>query len=229
MLTTNKLTKTFASGIATISIAAVAGIVNAPSASAQVVDSCANGGFFESAATLIPGTVVCGDKTFSNFSFSDPLVSDIISIENNGSEWDFDYNFTPDLVGDFDFTISYDVNIDPTNDQFFDLIELDSSVGAYLPEDGNVTIVKEIFDSFTGDLLLTLTSVDGSRDLDSILSLNTKHISVLDTITVTGEGILDDVVNGFTQDTHDVPEPGTILGLLAVGGLGMVSRFKKQK
>ncbi|MFN6235740.1 PEP-CTERM sorting domain-containing protein [Microcystis sp.] len=26
-----------------------------------------------------------------------------------------------------------------------------------------------------------------------------------------------------------MPEPGTILGLLGVGGLGMVSRFKKQK
>jgi len=31
----------------------------------------------------------------------------------------------------------------------------------------------------------------------------------------------------FSQTT--VPEPGTILGLLAVGGLGLVSRFKKQK
>ena len=30
----------------------------------------------------------------------------------------------------------------------------------------------------------------------------------------------------FSQTT---PEPGTILGLLAVGGLGLVSRFKKQK
>jgi hypothetical protein len=29
--------------------------------------------------------------------------------------------------------------------------------------------------------------------------------------------------------SQTVPEPGTILGLLAVGGLGLVSRFKKQK
>ncbi|WP_272081165.1 PEP-CTERM sorting domain-containing protein [Microcystis aeruginosa] len=35
----------------------------------------------------------------------------------------------------------------------------------------------------------------------------------------------------FRQSVHQtkVPEPGTILGLLAVGGLGLVSRFKKQK
>lgn len=31
------------------------------------------------------------------------------------------------------------------------------------------------------------------------------------------------------QATTEVPEPGTILGLLAVGGLGLVSSFKKQK
>ena len=30
-------------------------------------------------------------------------------------------------------------------------------------------------------------------------------------------------------EVANVPEPGTILGLLAVGGLGMVSRFKRQK
>ncbi|NCR69833.1 MAG: PEP-CTERM sorting domain-containing protein [Microcystis aeruginosa LG13-12] len=34
--------------------------------------------------------------------------------------------------------------------------------------------------------------------------------------------------NKFLQGTK-VPEPGTILGLLTVGGLGLVSRFKKQK
>ncbi|MCZ8099595.1 MAG: PEP-CTERM sorting domain-containing protein [Burkholderiales bacterium] len=34
--------------------------------------------------------------------------------------------------------------------------------------------------------------------------------------------------NNFREAPH-VPEPGTILGLLAVGGLGLVSRFKKQK
>ena len=32
-----------------------------------------------------------------------------------------------------------------------------------------------------------------------------------------------------TTTTPDVPEPGTILGILTVGGLGLVSRFNKQK
>jgi hypothetical protein len=57
----------------------------------------------------------------------------------------------------------------------------------------------------------------------------------LTTLTVTDTlnpelrvGVLTSLSNKFTQGTK-VPEPGTILGLLAVGGLGLVSRFNKQK
>ncbi|WP_254064519.1 PEP-CTERM sorting domain-containing protein [Microcystis aeruginosa] len=47
-----------------------------------------------------------------------------------------------------------------------------------------------------------------------------------------GKSLLQSSTNSFTQDLDppsSIPEPGTILGLLTVGGLGLVSRFKKQK
>ncbi|CCI32492.1 hypothetical protein MICAI_2600010 [Microcystis sp. T1-4] len=53
-------------------------------------------------------------------------------------------------------------------------------------------------------------------------------MTVTNTLNNTGgatEGLID-FQNSFRQS---VPEPGTILGLLAVGGLGLVSRFNKQK
>ncbi|WP_039900014.1 PEP-CTERM sorting domain-containing protein, partial [Microcystis sp. T1-4] len=55
-----------------------------------------------------------------------------------------------------------------------------------------------------------------------------KLLTVTNTLNNTGgatEGLID-FQNSFRQS---VPEPGTILGLLAVGGLGLVSRFNKQK
>jgi hypothetical protein len=217
MMTINKLTKTFASGIATISIAAVAGIVNAPSASAQV---CFNG----SPTLLLDSSVTCGDKVFENFSTDFVIATeDSIDISQNGNEWDIDYDFVPDL-GIGTYAYGYDVDItDPLF--FFDRIVLDVTAGL----DPEVVVVKDIFDSITGDLLLSLTSVNGDRVVGDISGFNVQHISVLDTITISETGLVLNVGNGFSQTTHTVPEPGTILGLLAVGGLGLVSRFKKQK
>jgi hypothetical protein len=219
MLTTNKLTKTFASGIATISIAAVAGIFNVSSASAQVV-LCYDG----SASGLVGQTITCGDKIFQNFVFNGlPQQENGVEIVTNGAEWDFFYDFTAP-ISDGTYSISYDVDIiDPI--QVFDLIELDSDTGI---QEG-ISITKTITDSNTDALLLELESIDGERELGSIFEFNTKHISVLDEITIEDNAILESLSNGFTQRPHGVPEPGTILGLLAVGGLGLVSRFKKQK
>ncbi|WP_223211067.1 PEP-CTERM sorting domain-containing protein [Microcystis aeruginosa] len=56
---------------------------------------------------------------------------------------------------------------------------------------------------------------------------------MIDTFTsLHSNSLLQSSTNSFTQDLDppsSIPEPGTILGLLGVGGLGMVSRFKKQK
>jgi hypothetical protein len=223
MLTTNKLTKTFASGIATISIAAVAGIVNAPSASAQAVE-CFSG----SAEDLLGLSVECGDKLFSNFDIDGSLLGGDVVIEINSSgDWELLYSNTDlSFAGSHEF--AYDIHItDP--DFFFKQIGLDSDVDVLSPDE---LVTKDIFIDEDGVLtpLETLTSLNGDSDVtDDLLSLNLQNLRIVDTITLVEDSNFDQFENVFSQGTHTVPEPGTILGLLAVGGLGMVSRFKKQK
>jgi len=53
-----------------------------------------------------------------------------------------------------------------------------------------------------------------------------KKLTVTNTLAPNPGGTLMSSSNKFTQGT-EVPEPGTILGLLTVGGLGLVSRFKR--
>jgi hypothetical protein len=219
MMTTNKLTKTFASGFATISIATVAGIVNAPSASAQSV-VCYTG----SRSALIGQTVSCGDKDFSNFSFTGfTSAPDVVTIEEDVlpsgiSEWSFGYDPVPNLTAGT-YSLSYDVNI--TDPGFvFDLVQLGTETGIF----PGVEVTKTVENLLTGQTVDL--KVTGN---DSVLgSINGwTHIRVKDDIVITGNGLLESFSNDFTQKT--VPEPGTILGLMAVGGLGLVSRFKKQK
>jgi len=82
---------------------------------------------------------------------------------------------------------------------------------------------------------ITLTSTNGWPDPTALGSFAPVP-GALTLLTVTntlnpvlaGAGLMSSS-NKFTQATIQVPEPGTILGLLTVGGLGLVSRFKKQK
>ncbi|MEA5511040.1 PEP-CTERM sorting domain-containing protein [Crocosphaera sp. UHCC 0190] len=225
MLITNKLIKAFASGLTTIGITAVVGTVNAPSASAAQM-TCFEGSVMEGEEL---GSLFCGDKFFSNFFISDPSDegTDIVSLKTDGSQWDFFFQFNPDLVAvdtpvGTPFRISYDVDIDPTNNNFFDLMSLD--VTTTTPP--GVTVVKDIIDSNTLQVLATLTSVGGSQpNAVSILPFHTKNISVEYTITITGDGALDSVGNGLTQ--QQVPEPSTLLGLGVLGLGGLVSRKRK--
>ncbi len=53
---------------------------------------------------------------------------------------------------------------------------------------------------------------------------------VVDDVLQFGDGVgAADGVYDAQVEVANVPEPGTILGLMAVGGLGLVSRFKRQK
>ncbi|GCA79691.1 PEP-CTERM sorting domain-containing protein [Microcystis aeruginosa] len=52
---------------------------------------------------------------------------------------------------------------------------------------------------------------------------------VVDDVLQFGDGVGPDGGVYDAQVEVSVPEPGTILGILAVGGLGLVSRLKKQK
>lgn len=211
MMTTNKLTKTFASGSLALGIAAVSSVAGsllvAPSASA----AC-----FSGSATSF-SSVTCGDKIFTYVSGNIlPRSTDTLEIDQDlAGNYDFTYDLLPDYQGPNGAFIKYNVQItDPHN--FFDFIKLDSTTS------GAVEQVTKLVEWDGGSHLLTSTA--GSPDFFTLPD-HVKFITVTDTINPNG-GSVASFQNSFTQKT---PEPGTILGLLAVGGLGMVSRLKRQK
>jgi hypothetical protein len=213
MMTTNKLTKTFASGSLAIGVLAGA-VLTATSASADTkswLDWTTPGNF-----------LTAGDKkvTFvsQNGFGAEPL--DEVTLMFIGDEYDFIYNAvtlaapTPNSnSGSFTYTIEV------TNpNKYITGVAIDSDVTATYNK------VEKTF----AEIPLVLTSTDGSADpLSGFYPIAPiKKLTVTDTLTNNPGEALFTLSNGYKQS---VPEPGTILGLLAVGGLGLVSRFKKQK
>jgi hypothetical protein len=217
MMTTNKLTKTFASGSLAIGVLAGA-VLTATSASAMT----------KTWQDWVGGNpLTAGDKivTFvsqDNFGAED---LDEVTLMFMGDEYDFIYNAitlaAPDPntnSGSFTYTIEIDPN--PIySDQYITGVALDSDATA-----GNYGTVTKTFD----EIPLVLTSTDGSADpLSGFYPIAPiKKLTVTDTLASNPGQALFTLSNAYTQK---VPEPGTILGLLAVGGLGLVSRLKKQK
>jgi hypothetical protein len=226
MLTTNKLTtiatNSLATGVAAL-VSLTGSLLVTPSVSAQTI--C-----FEGSATILRDDnpiIECGDKTFKNFQLGGSLFDDFVIIGEDEGLWSFNYFFDPEVTSfPGSFTIGYEIDITDPN-FFFDAILLGTDAG----EESGFLVTKEIFDSQTGELLATLSNDElGGVAITgtSILDLNIQHLRIVDTISVTDNGELFALGNGFSQSTH-TPEPSTILGLLAVGGLGMVSQFRKQK
>ncbi|GCL48718.1 hypothetical protein NIES3804_02690 [Microcystis aeruginosa NIES-3804] len=221
MMTTNKLTKTFASGSLAIGIATVAGIVNAPSVYAltgcgvDITFSAWTGG----------QALTCGDKIFTYVSNTGlptapeaPGEFDLVEADLIGGDYFFAYDFLPgsNVAG---FQLVYDVTITDPNFSF-SAVDLDSTVGAFNPPAENLTA------TYTGGTTpVVLQSINGSSSQAPVFG-HPKTLRVTNDYTSNG-GQIFSFENSFRQKT--VPEPGTILGLLAVGGLGMVSRLKKQK
>jgi hypothetical protein len=214
MMTTNKLTKTFASGSLAIGVLAGA-VLTATSASAMTKtwqDWTTSGNF-----------LTAGDKKVTYVSQNgfgaEPL--DEVTLMFMGDEYDFIYNAvtlaapTPNTnSGSFTYTIEV---TDPN--KYITGVAIDSDVTA---------TYNKVEKTFAEIPTLTLTSTDGSADpLSGFYPIAPiKKLTVTDTLTNNPGEALFTLSNGYKQS---VPEPGTILGLLAVGGLGMVSRFKKQK
>ncbi|QGZ90064.1 PEP-CTERM sorting domain-containing protein [Microcystis aeruginosa] len=222
MMTTNKLTKTFASGSLAIGVLAGA-VLTATSASAASM--MLTWGEWTGTPTT-PGTPLqVGDKIVTYVSGStvaDPL--DDVELMEMGDHYYFIYDATtmasPNAnMSDGSFTYTIEVIGSP---DYIVGVDLDSDVSS------NYGTVTETFAEIPG---LFLVSNNGSQvpgsgfiGIDPI-----KKLTVTNTLTdpmSPDEGLFQ-FQNSFHQTT--VPEPGTILGLLAVGGLGLVSRFKKQK
>jgi hypothetical protein len=252
MMTTNKLTKIL-SGVATLGIAtAIAAPAQAATFTVPLVPNPISGqlqGMVDTVLVDIDGpwygvaidvdddiftppvvfdSVILGDKKFSNFSVG-PLVAagDNLSFILTSGVWTVQYD--PEDMGRDKGELHYQVDIDITGPtMYFDAVSFDTDVSGM---GGTYTATKEIKD-LDGVSLVTLTSVNGGVDMEDLKPFMVRSIKVIDTYGVVSDGgmsLLQSSTNDFTQYGPKVPEPGTILGLLAVGGLGMVSRFKKQK
>ena len=241
MLTTNKLTKIL-SGVATLGIAtAIAAPAQAANFTVELdpmgrgmVDTelvdIAGPGYGLSIGGMVYDSVTLGDKVFSNFSVvADVAVGDGLSFLLNGGVWTVQYN--PAGMGRDQGQLHYQVDIDPNMMpmMYFDAVSFDTDISGM---GGTYKATKEI-KTLAGASLLNLESLNGSDDMCSLAPYMVQRIKVIDTYGVISDGgmsLLQSSTNDFTQfPGTKVPEPGTILGLLAVGGLGMVSRFKKQK
>jgi hypothetical protein len=246
MMTTNKLTKIL-SGVATLGIAtAIAAPAQAANFTVPLVLNPISGeleGTVDADLVDIAGTgyglsilgmdyhsVTLGDKVFSDFSVVPGVAAgDNLKFLLNSGVWTVQY--LPEGMGRDQGQLHYQVAISalaPT--MYFENVSFDTDVSGMA---GTYTATKEIKD-LDGVSLLTLVSIDGSEDTQSIESAMVRTIKVIDTYGVVSDGgmsLLQSSTNDFTQVPHNskVPEPGTILGLLAVGGLGLVSRFNKQK
>lgn len=222
MMTTNKLTKTFAYG--SLAIGVLAGsVLTATSASAAGNAVILPWGTWTGGTPLVLNdgtTATFGSKT-ATFT---PNASDEVGLFFLGNEYEFQYNATtlasPDLYsgeGSFTYTITFAKAVNG--------VAIDTDVTG--TDYGDVTKTLLGIPPFP-----FLTSTDGSADpLSGFKGIpSTLSLTVTDTFKPNvpgGPEALSTVSNNFGLKT--VPEPGTILGLLAVGGLGMVSRFKKQK
>ncbi|MCA2721525.1 MAG: PEP-CTERM sorting domain-containing protein [Microcystis sp. M048S1] len=214
MMTTNKLTKTFASGSLAIGVLAGA-VLTATSASAAVL----TWGEWTSGQDLIQGDKIV--KYVGGTIGAEAV--DKVALTQMGDHYYFRYDAMDGLAdtnkgpgGSFTYTIGV---TDPNKSIVG--VDLDSNVSS------NYGTVTETF----GEISNVLVSTNGSQVPPSgFIGIPAQTLlTVTNTLVNTNPGTegLFDIQNSFHQTT--VPEPGTILGLLAVGGLGLVSRFKKQK
>jgi len=210
MMTTNKLTKTFASG--SLAIGVLAGSVFAATSASAMTLTWAE---WTSGLNL-----TAGDKkvTFVSENGFGAEALDTVTLSVINDEYDFIYSALPGNIdhnsnsGSFTYTIEVtDLSKDITG------VALDSDVTATYNK------VEKTF----AEIPLVLTSTNGSADpLSGFYPIAPiKKLTVTDTITANPGEALFTLNNAYKQ----TPEPGTILGLLAVGGLGMVSRLKRQK
>ena len=220
MMTTNKLTKTFASGSLAIGVLAGA-VLTATSASAAMLTWAD----WTSGIPLIEGDkqVTFKPNSITGGFVADPL--DDVALTKMGDHYYFVYDAetlgspAPNTSsGSFTYTIEV-----TTPDWYIVGLDLDSNVSS------NYGTVTETLAEIPG---LMLISTNGSPvPATGFIGIpRNTLLTVTNTLVANLNEGLFDFQNSFHQTyTPPVPEPGTILGLLAVGGLGLVSRFKKQK
>ncbi len=187
------------------------------------VDPCIEGGKSITDIVVTANPFGGGQATELEFEFLQPLANEHVfdavyeDSDNPGTPGDPVFESGP-----LDYMVTYAVNILDNPNAFFHEVEIDSiTVG-----DGS-TITKEIFsDAGMTNLIGEIESIDGSAESIKLTD-KFQTLYIKDTIMVAEGAALEAYDNGFIQK-ENVPEPASILGILAVGGLGLGLKRKKQ-
>ncbi len=169
--------------------------------------------------------LISGDKTITFTSVTGSLADATVSGTFSGPIGSAEaYNLLFQDPSGFlgDGSVTYNVQIDPSNNYYFDKATLQSTV---FPA-GN-----SIEETISGAPVLTINSIDGSTGGPVAITplAASKFITVTDKVTVlgTGGGYVSQFTNFFTQVQYTpVPEPMTYAGGALALGLGFLVRRK---
>lgn len=233
MMTTNKLTKIL-SGVALL------GIATAIAAPAQASTLAWKGKTSSFLNDVSPSTGDIFSVTFSP-STVNPSPDDIAFITTATGVFNPEFKPTPPkykttttATGNFIYSAdqtgltSGEFRYQLTNDLTFIFPDPSEGSGASVTWATGTTF-RGIFETknyVKFDVEGPLPTVTGISAADPIL---VDRLHFYDRFNNDGNGFGNSRYKALIKTTTDVPEPGTILGILTVGGLGMVSRFKKQK
>jgi len=245
MMTTNKLTKIL-SGVAVLgaATATVVGITASPSHAATLAELLVQGASF-----------TVDDKLFTDFffqptqpaggclpSFCGPVDPAAIMVgpatTSHGPGLKFTGLFFAQAGVIYDIALGYTVTVlDPHKW----IKDIHMTVDGVMVGDGDLQIIETVRkpdDTVVGQCQVDNHTLAGLTCGVQLIGLH-KQLKVRKDIELMGfdhvnmtipEEVSFSILDQeFSQTTNHVPEPGTVLGLLAVGGLGLVSRFKKQK
>ena len=243
MMTTNKLTKIL-SGVAVLgaATATVVGIAASPSHAAVTL-----------ADLLAPGaSFTVDDKLFTDFffqptepaggclpSFCGPVDAAAIMVGPATTAYGPGLKFTGLFFAQrgvmYDIALGYTVEVlDPHKW----IRDIHMTVDGTMVGEGDLEIIETVRkpdDTVVGQCKVDNHTYAGLSCGMDLIGLH-KKLKVRKDIELMGFDHVDmmtpEEVSFSILDqefSQTVPEPGTVLGLLAVGGLGLVSRFKKQK
>ncbi|NCS25603.1 MAG: PEP-CTERM sorting domain-containing protein [Microcystis aeruginosa BS13-02] len=168
-------------------------------------------------------TIVEGDKTFSNFNLSGVSgreSTDTITAQLISNVYQLTYNAIP--VGDTNpltqsGSLTYTVTINPSFANVFDFAQ--TSINA-----------AQNTGSFSKNLSIpSLTPSTINTVQTGIFASGTTTINVTSSWTVTGDAFINQLSDQYTQSPTNptpiaVPEPSAVLGLVALGLVGVVGR-----
>jgi len=115
-------------------------------------------------------------------------------------------DFVPNLIGPRTGSFEYTIAADEVLGYTLKDVSLDSVVDYDPATERATTVVKDVFDLDTGDLIAQLKSVDGSPNpIPKVPLLGRSTVRVVDTWIVASGDTLDNIQNGFRQEFSRAP------------------------